>query len=465
MIVTKNHPYARKKDSYITKLSPSKKYRILELYIDLFHGKKSAFSSVNGLARHFKVESKRPAKIKQSFDKLWKKLYWRKKIDYKVNIFEERHKITIHKEKKDKKTDEMQEFLAHYPRAWYESFKAWMKQKGKIELLMKESTFIYRKPIILKKLWKPYKTKAYKHKKEASSSKEFFNKLYKEFDLIINLDGKSMEDIPTVQANPKLFFSTKWISQAMEIQSWALFKIAVEKSHNKTNALFIIKELTETIKWVLWENKNILFLTDAWSEYLNNKKLRWMRVTEFDTSWICKYLLENNCELMITRFKQDNGYIENKNKYVEIIFLDDYKIAQMSEQEFAEWLQDYMDLNNRYLEWSDEFVYRWKDITPLQNLSERFWSEKATELMNNFSVNYIESKHKLDDKYSKWTIYKLTNYISPYLCLSPNQSLIYKNTFPKSLDSSSLCKIDLEYKVHFHIVQLLKIEQWRRCLC
>jgi len=61
---------------------------------------------------------------------------------------------------------------------------------------------------------------------------------------------------------------------------------------------------------------------------------------------------------MITRFKQDNGYIENKNKYIEIACLDNPEILTMSEVDFLNILQNYMDMNNYYLKASNKYIYR-----------------------------------------------------------------------------------------------------------
>lgn len=439
MTITKNHPYAKKDWSYIYKLSPNKKFKVLQFYLEIKSDKKKkTFETIEKLANHFNINTKRPSKIKTNFDKLWKQIYPWVPINYSTNIFDERHKLTFHRWNLVQETkDEMIKILDKYPRAWYSTYKAKLKQKWIYEdRITAKSTFIYKKPIILKELWKEYKQKSYKNKKQASQSKKFWNKIYKKFDLIINLDWKSLEDIPTVQDNLDLFFSSKRISQAVEIQSWAIFKLAVEKSHNKTNALFIIKELVKTIKWIIWESTKILFLTDAGSEYLNNKKLRWMMITELDGSWIAKYLKKENCDMMITRFKQDNWYVENKNKYIEIACLDNYEITKMSESQFLECLQDYMDMNNYYLEWNDKYVYRWKWMTPAQNLSERFWADRANQLLTNLSANYIERKHKLSDKYCKLTVYEISNKMKPFLHILEDDSISLNSMFPKSFDSS-----------------------------
>lgn len=95
---------------------------------------------------------------------------------------------------------------------------------------------------------------------------------------------KSLEDIPTIQSNPSLSLYLKRISQVVEIKSGAIIKLATEKSHNKTNAFLIIKEIVETCQSIFGSSVKILFITDVWSEYLNNKKLRWMTVKSLDSS-------------------------------------------------------------------------------------------------------------------------------------------------------------------------------------
>ena len=155
--------------------------------------------------------------------------------------------------------------------------------------------------------------------------------------------------------------SCKWVSQAVELQSRLVFDLAVEKSHNKTNAMMLMKEMVTMIKDIFGLHMRILFISYVWSEYLNNKKLRGLMVSELDTSKLCEFLRKEWCELLITRFKQDNGYVENKNKYIEIACLDNQDIASMNCGEFLECLQTYQDLNNHYLEASNKYlwVYVW----------------------------------------------------------------------------------------------------------
>ena len=420
------------------KLSGNKKYAILKTYL-AFLSWSSWYTSVKQIAQRYNVEAKRPVKIKYAFDKLWKALYANEEVNYKRNIFEERKTYTIHRNVTLANQEDMTVFLGKYPRAWRSTFCAWMEQHYK-PVKMKRSTFQYHKPIILWQLWKKYKQKAHEQKKEATDSKKFFTPLYKKYDFIINVDGKSLEDIPAVQKNIGLKLRYKRVSLAVDIQSWALLKIGTEKSHNKTNAGTLIKECIETLKGIFWEHIRILFITDAGSEYLNNKKLRGMIVTESDTSKLVKYLKEQNCDLLITRYKEDNGYVENKNKYIEIACLDNEEICTMNEREFHDTLQTFMDLNNYFLRGSSEKVYRGRWKTPRDNLIARFWEEKTDRLLSNLSVSYLEGKHTLSGTTWIKSIYQLVQFVYPYLSRNQIQDLTFRrsDTFPKSIDSPKL---------------------------
>lgn len=437
MVTTKNHPYNKKDSgSYLFKLSPHKRFTVLTLYLQFLNWK-SSFTSVKHLAANFHINPKRPSKIKKNFDNLWYQLYPWKPINYKINIFQERFNITIHKNYylSDKKLNLLSNFIKTYNRAWWDTYSAKLSQQNLSQFIIPKSTFNYYKPIICSKLWIKYKKKSYCLKKEASNSKSFFNKLYKQFDFIFNLDWKSLEDIVCVQNNPSLSSYFKRISQVVEIQSGAIIKLATEKSHNKTNAFIIIKEIVETCKTIFGNNTKLLFITDAWSEYLSNKKLRGLFVSELDNSQIATYLKQNNSDLLITRFKQDNWYVENKNKYIELACLDNPNISKMDRASFIQELQSYMDLNNSYLKGSSKNVYRWLWITPKKNLVSRFGKQKTDRFLANLSVNQIESKHRLSGQYDSKTIFSLTQYFYPFLPIF--QPFIYqsKKTFPIRLDS------------------------------
>ena len=437
MVATKNHPYNKKDSgSYLFKLSPHKRFTVLTLYLQFLNWKRS-FATVGELAKSFHINPKRPAKIKKDFEKLWNKLYPWKPINYKINIFDERFNLTIHQSSSlsNKELEILTKFISTYNRAWWDTYSAKLSQQNLSKFIIPKSTFNYYKPIICSKLWIQYKKKSYLLKKKASDSKSFFNKLYKKFDFIFNLDWKSLEDILSVQNNPSLSLYFKRISQVVEIQSGAIIKLATEKSHNKTNALFIIKEIVETCKSIFGDDIRILFITDAWSEYLKNKKLRGLFISDLDNSQIADYLKHNNSDLLITRLKQDNWYVENKNKYIELACLDNPHISNMDRTSFIEELQSYMDLNNSYLKASSKTVYRWFWVTPKENLISRFGKEKTDRFLANLSVNHIESKHRLSREYDGKTIFSLTQSFYPFLPIF--QPLIYSSqkTFPIRLDS------------------------------
>jgi len=59
------------------------------------------------------------------------------------------------------------------------------------------------------------KPSSYKHE----TAKERYTKQYEDYNLIIHLDGKSLEDQERVWKNPKLKFSYKWLSMAVEAKS------------------------------------------------------------------------------------------------------------------------------------------------------------------------------------------------------------------------------------------------------
>jgi hypothetical protein len=55
--------------------------------------------------------------------------------------------------------------------------------------------------------------------KYKENAKERYENLYKEYDLVIHIDGKSMEDQEYVWKNPKLKFDAKWLSLGVEAKS------------------------------------------------------------------------------------------------------------------------------------------------------------------------------------------------------------------------------------------------------
>lgn len=185
--------------------------------------------------------------------------------DFSINIFKKAHRLSSHYFDPNKKSiDYLIKFLKRFPRAGYHTYIAYFNNEiNDDSLLLSKSSFIYYKPIILKHLGKSFKTKSYRNKKEASQAKSFFDDLYKDFDLIVNLDGKCLQDIFTIQKNSSLSTTFKRISQPVEIKSGCILGLYLEKSHNKSNSFFIIQEITYLLKSIFGEHIKILFLTDA----------------------------------------------------------------------------------------------------------------------------------------------------------------------------------------------------------
>jgi hypothetical protein len=77
--------------------------------------------------------------------------------------------------------------------------------------------------------------------------------------------------------------------------------------------------------------------------------LRGIEVTDLDTSGIVKYLREEEHSLRITRMPQDNGFVENKNDYIERACLDDKAVMSMEPKEFVEQVEKFVQMNNQYL--------------------------------------------------------------------------------------------------------------------
>ena len=147
---------------------------------------------------------------------------------------------------------------------------------------------------------------------------------------------------------------------------------------------------------------------------------------------------KNNSDLLITRKKQDNGFIENKNKYIETACFDNPEIIEAFKTEFIEKLQDYIDINNYYLEGSNKYVYRGEWVTPKKNLIERFWKEKTDIFLSYLGVTYMEGKYKIKNDNQNKSLFELLDMIYPHLHLDENNNLLFKSMHPKSLDSSFL---------------------------
>lgn len=50
-------------------------------------------------------------------------------------------------------------------------------------------------------------------------AKEWYEKLYASYDLVIHVDGKSMEDQINIRKNPKLKQQVKWLTLGVEAKS------------------------------------------------------------------------------------------------------------------------------------------------------------------------------------------------------------------------------------------------------
>lgn len=181
MNYTKQHPFNKKTWNYIRKLNPQKKYSILKNYLTYLNWK-SSFNSVTEISEYFKINPKRPSKIKNDFDSLYRKIYPNSPVDYSINIFNKRLQYTFYRNKNNIDTNlykYLETFISKYTRAWYDTFKAKYIQENGSKVNISRSTFNYYKPIIVNNLNLEYKKKSYKNKKRIANSKTFFDKLYK----------------------------------------------------------------------------------------------------------------------------------------------------------------------------------------------------------------------------------------------------------------------------------------------
>ena len=438
---TKNHPLVKKKKALKGKMLPITRHNIVKYYIAYKANKSSSpFNKVDNIAKKYNISRSHVYKLKNKFNKLWEELHPWEPIDYSINVFQERDKLTKHRvnlDRRKKINKLLYDFIKRYPKWWYVTYKATLNQKEVEDIyLYKESTFKYYKPIVLKELWIEKNKKAYKKKQEASYAKRFFNSLYKQYDVIINIDWKCLSDIPMVQKNPAIATIFKRITMAVEVKSWALVKAWLEFSHNKSNAFKIVKDIVTTIEEVFGPDVKILFLSDAWSEYLNKKELRGLEITDLDTTKMAEYLSNKGHGWMITRFKQDNGFIENKNNYIETACLDNYEIMNMNKQEFVNDIQRFIDVNNSYLESTTKTVFRGKWNTPKDNLISRFGEKKAEEFLSLINVEYLWGRLKVPREHENHTSLELLMEIYPHLHITSKQDIEFKKVLPFSLDST-----------------------------
>lgn len=419
------------------KLSPTQAHVIVKDYMKIQSWKHSTFQSVKELCKARWITRNVPNKLYNRFSELRKLFYPDKEIDYNKNIFLQRSQLCKHRKLPEEK--QYEEFVKQFPRWGYQSYCARCEQKDK-EKILKEWMFYYYKD------WMKQKTKSKAPNKNSNykrmDAKEWYDELYKIYDFVIHIDGKSMEDQERIRSNSFLINKTNRLTMWVEAKSWILLWIWIEKHHDKSNASMIIKEITENIEMIFGEDRKICFVTDAGSEYLNNKDLRWIEVTSLDTSSIAKYLRWKWHSRRITRRPEDNGFIENKNDYIERSCLDSYEIEECDEYGFACLLDSFLERNNSYLKWCKK-CYRWKDVTPYENIKSRFWEIQASERIRSLNVKYIEAMYKIDKVYKKQSIPKILKLlrfnIKPMVRHSKN-SFYYdeKLMHPKSLDSTNI---------------------------
>ncbi len=300
--------------------------------------------------------------------------------------------------------------------------------------------FYYYKPWMKEKTNSKEPTK--KVSKRRMTAKEWYYKLYDKYDLVINIDGKSMEDQENIWKNWYLRKEAKRLTLGVEAKSGIIVGIWIEKSHNKSNAWKIIKEIYENVKTSFGEDKNICFITDAGSEYLNNKDLRWLEITNLEITKMTEFLVERWHWRRITRRPEDNSFVENKNDYIERTCLDNYEIQRCDKLWFACLLDMFIDRNNSYLKWSKK-SFRWKWITPEENIVKRFWKISANKWISWLHGKYIEKIYWLITRYKNlttWEILKKIKFNTKPMLRRTKNAIFYdeKIMHPKSLDSSKI---------------------------
>lgn len=410
------------------KLCPLQRHTVVKNYVAFLEWKSSSFESINHLCDEFKISRNVPSKTLKQFQKLRTELRWNTDFDYKTNIFIERSHLRLHRSLPE--DENYEQYLSKYPRWWHQSYCASMSQKWATNK-MKKWMYYYYKESCKAKTHSVAPPK--KESKPKMTAKEWYEELYKLYDFVIHLDGKSLEDQHRVQQNHQLKNQYKRISMAVEAKGWLICGIRAEKSHNKTNALIIIKEICDHIQ-LSYPWKKICFITDAWSEYLWDKKLRWIEITSLETSQIATFLKSQWHWRRITRRPEDNSFIENKNDYIERICLDNEDIKKMNKSEFIAHLDSFIQLNNSHLVWCKKSFRG--TITPCKHMIQRFW-------------NYaIESRMKWIHAIDIAWVYKLPSYKTTSLCIYLDMIRIglrerlfspfhgEKSMHPKSVDSS-----------------------------
>ena len=419
------------------KLWPTESHLIVKDYLKIKAWKHKYFKEVKALASTRKVSRNVPSKLFIKFQKLWKELHPKTKINYKVNVFLERSKLRKHRELP---TDpEYEQFVKQYARWWYQSYCAACEQRWE-DIALKKGMYYYYKPGMKQKTKSVAPNK--KRTKPKITAKEWYEVLYLEYDFVIHLDGKSMEDQERVWKNWFIRDDAKWLSLGVEAKSWTIVGIWIEKSHCKSNAYLIIKEICEHIESSFYGKKKICFITDAWSEYLINKDLRWLEITSKELSKIADYLRWKWHGRRITRRPEDNSFVENKNDYIERACLDSYEIEDCDQHQFACLLDCFLDRNNSFLRGVKK-SFRGEGVTPEENIISRFSEFEWKIRIRWLHTKYIEKLYGLPTRYKKYSVPQLRKKIRFNVKLQLRQSkysIFYdeNGVHPKSIDSSFL---------------------------
>lgn len=419
------------------KLSPSQAHLIVKDYIKIKKGTHSIFNTVKDLLVWRKIKWRNtPSKLKNKYDRLWKELYKWKEIEYKKNVFLERDKLRKHRKLPEWKYEK---FVKKLPRGWYQTYEAECKQEWKKVELKKGRFYYYKKAMKMKTKSKAPEKDPSKYKLTA---KKRYELLYEEYDLVIHVDGKSMEDQEWIWKNNKIKLEAKWLSIGVEAKSGIIVWIWVEKSHNKTNVWKIFKQICEVIEKTFWKEKKICFITDAGWEYLSNKDLRWLNIVDKEITKLTEYLRKKGHGWRITRRPEDNSFVENKNDYIERACLDNKEIMWVDMNGLMCLMEKFLEVNNKYLKGSKgAFRGLWK--TGEENIKERFGEEKGKERIKQLHVQRIEKLHKIKYKYKNHNIisilYLFKKHVRPVQKTVKNcVSYDFWMMHPKSVDSSTL---------------------------
>lgn len=417
------------------KLWPTEAHLIVKDYVKIKEGKHKYFETVAAMTTERKISRNVPSKLFAKFLKQWGELHQNEIIDYEINVFLQRSHVRKHR--KLPTDPEYEQFVKRYARWGYQSYRAACEQKWE-KTGLKKGMYYYYKPGMKDKTTSVAPNK--KKTKPKISAKERYELLYKEYDFVIHLDGKSMEDQERVWKNWFIRDDAKWLSLAVEAKSGTVVGIRIEKSHCKSNALKIIEEICSHIWNTFHGKKKICFVTDAGSEYLKNKDLRWLEITSKEVSKIADYLLWKWHGRRITRRPEDNSFVENKNDYIERTCLDSYEVEDCDQYQFACLLDDFLDRNNSFLRGVKK-SFRGEGVTPEENIISRFGKTEWKNWIRWINTKYIEKLYGLPSRYKKFSVMQLREKIrfnvKPQLRRSKYSVFYDENgVHPKSLDSS-----------------------------